>query len=159
MLAVCLAGACASEFPASSYPDPNVEILSRADGKKLYACDSRPDPPRGTLFSPSIEQISLAESALRELKSSENCDFPFSMNEKSRRQYVGIRGFSGRFLYVNGLPDEQVLRSLCIEQLDHCVSHLGPNFWGALFDLSAGRFVKIYFNGGYGPGSACRPAA
>ena len=153
-LLLCLAstGACASR--GSPLPADAVILPPEAIARLLRQC-SRDEPPLGEGdWRPAPEHIAALELALPQaLSARRRADHPdWSRAPQGwRRQYVGIVRQGRRFIYGSFYPRnsggefEAWARDWRTVPVIICDG--GPSFFGVEYDVEAGRFTHVAFNG------------
>jgi hypothetical protein len=123
-------------------------VLPPEAAKAILCPCSRSTPGLGdSYFQPSSSQIVEVESKLAEfLRTHPHDEAPLQWRQLSSfmRQYLGVMRAGGAFIYVNLFrPSERS------DWRDHAVVVCdgGPAYFGVEYDLGAGRFHHIDFNG------------
>lgn len=156
LLAAC--GAASPPLPPDAAILPGTTVA-----QMLRQCSRQAPAPGEAAWLPSAEDVLALEAALpaalrprpelREMHYPGDPDWARAP-DGWRRQYVGIVRGGRRFIYGNFLPkrpEEGVefgaadWRSVPIPVCDG-----GPVFFGVEYDVDAGRFTQIAFNGGLG---------
>jgi hypothetical protein len=149
-----LAASCGRESPTAAPVAPaspavlpsGAAVLPETDGKAMLDQCSRGAPEAGeATWTPSAAEIIALETALPAALAHE----PRAKNLKPlsafARQYVGIVRHGRRFIYGNVFPGGGP--SSDWKTMPVIVCDGGPNFFGAEYDVAAGRFTRLDFNG------------
>lgn len=159
-----IAAALAACGPASLPLAPEAAILPEtAVAEMLHQCSRGTPPPGEAAWTPAPADVAALEAALpnalharREISGQRFPGDPdwSRVPQGWRRQYIGIVRGGRRFIYGNLFPlrpnGEFALGGERWKTAPIVICDGGPVIFGVEYDVEAGRFTQIAFNGNLG---------
>jgi len=141
---------CSAPSRHPTAASPNRVVLSGRDANSLLNQCSRTVPKSGqSTWQPSEKDLDAFEAALPSAlsKSSERETNFGDVLSRWRRQYIGLVRGGRRYIYGNYFPVSMSEEFPKWRTEPAMVCDGGPAFFGAEFDVQAGRFTQLDFNG------------
>jgi hypothetical protein len=150
---ILLASLLAASTAIAATREQSIAILSGNQVIAMLRQCSRPSPYAGeATWVPRIADVTALEAKLPARLSTERFAALRKAPQGWARQYVGIVRGGRRYLYGNFFPADMLAEAAGSgwKRAPLRVCDGGPAFFGVEFDVAAGHFTHVAFNGGPG---------